>query len=91
MKKLAILLYKKICMLGIPLLGKRQVETDLAQLHPGERVEYIETEYYVKKLTLFLTVLLSGAFLGLAVRISTGKSSVLNGERVVYRGDLIIG
>ena len=43
MKKLAILLYKKICMLGIPLLGKRQVETDLAQLHPGERVEYIET------------------------------------------------
>lgn len=91
MKKLAILLYKKICMLGIPLLGKRQVETDLAQLHPGERVEYIETEYYVKKLTLFLTVLLSGAFLGLAVRISTGKSSVLNGERVVYRGDYISG
>lgn len=87
MKKLAMFLYKKICMLGIPLLGKKQVETDLAQLHPGERVEYIETEYYVKKLTLFLTVLLSGAFLGLAVRISAGKASVLSGERMVYRGD----
>lgn len=87
MKKLAMFLYKKVCVLGVPLFCRRQVENDLAQLHPGERVEYIKTEYYVKKLTLFLAVLLSGAFLGLVVRVSAGKNSVLNEDGVVYRGE----
>lgn len=85
MKKLAVFLYKKVCIYRVPLFGSGQVEIDLAQLHPGERVEYIKTEYYVKKITLFLAILFAGAFLGLAARINARKGSSLEGNRLVYR------
>lgn len=86
MKKLAMLLYKKVCIHRVPLFGSAQVEVDLAQLHPGERVEYIKTEYYVKKLTLFLIILFAGAFLGVAAKVSARRNSSLEGNGIVYRG-----
>ena len=86
MKKMAMFLYKRICILGIPLFCRKQVETDLAGLHPGERVEYIKTEYYVKKITLFLTVLFVGAFLGLVVKVNGKRDAVLSEGGVVHRG-----
>lgn len=86
MKKMAVFLYKRICILGIPLFCRKQVETDLTGLHPGERVEYIKTEYYVKKITLFLTVLFVGAFLGLVVKVNGKRDAVLSEGGVVHRG-----
>lgn len=86
MRKFAMFLYKRACIHRIPLFQRTQVEMDLVQLHPGERVEYVKTEYYVKKLSLFLIILLVGAFLGIAVKISAGKNSFLDGSGAVHRG-----
>lgn len=88
MKRLSMYLYKKACILGVPLFRSPQVEADLARLYPGERVEYVKTQYYVKKLSLTLTVLVAGAVLGLAVRWNARRNALLDGEGAVFRGDL---
>ena len=36
MKKAAMFLYKRACILGLPVFHGRQVESELALLHPGE-------------------------------------------------------
>ena len=82
MKKLAMFFYKRACVHRLPLPGRGQVKSDLAQLHPGERMEYVETEYYVKKLSLTLTVFLVGALLGLGAGISARSNSHLEGNAV---------
>lgn len=87
MKKFSLYLYKKICIMGLPLFCRRQVEIDLARLYPGQRVEYVKTQYYVKKLSLMLTVLLVGAVLGLTVRWNAARSAVLEDEGGVLRGE----
>ena len=88
MKKISLYLYKKACILGLPLFRGRRVEADLARLYPGERVEYVKTQYYVKKLSLTLTVLLVGLLLGLMVRWNAVRSAILEEEGAVLRGDL---
>ena len=88
MKKISLYLYKKACILGLPLFRGRRVEADLARLYPGERVEYVKTQYYVKKLSLTLTVLLVGLLLGLTVRWNAVRSAILEEEGAVLRGDL---
>ena len=91
MKKLAMFLYKRICTPGIPLFCRGQVETDLTGLHPGERLEDIKKEYYVKKLALFLTILLSGLSLGLVIKVNEERNRVPGEGGVVYRGDFQSG
>lgn len=85
MKKAARFLYKRACILGLPLFRRQQVEADLAQLHPGERVEYVKTEYYIKKLSLLLTILFAGAVLGLLARVGARRSAVLENAGAVER------
>lgn len=86
MKRIAIFLYKRICRLGILPLRGAQVESDLAQLHPGERLEGLRAEYYVKKLTLFLAVLLAGAVFGAVIKGKERWEAGLDGEGGVVRG-----
>lgn len=86
MKKAAMFLYKRACILKLPVFRGRQVESELALLHPGERVECVKTDYFVKKISLFLAVLAAGLILGLLAKISAvGKSRVGEGG-VVSRG-----
>jgi len=87
MKRAAMLLYKKACILHLPFFQGRHVETDLALLHPGERVEYVKTEYYVKKISICLTILAAGAFLGLAAKISADRNAVVGEGGIIYRGN----
>ena len=63
-------MYKRACILKLPVFRGRQVESELALLHPGERVECVKTDYFVKKLSLFLAVLAAGLILGLLAKIS---------------------
>lgn len=86
MKRIALSLYKRICKTGIPIFRGVQVESDLAQLHPGERIEDLRGEYYGKKLALLLTILLAGIFLGMAAKVKVHKSAGLDGEGTIARG-----
>lgn len=90
-RRAAIFLYKQACIRGLPLFSSRQVESDLVQLHPGENVQWIRTEYYVKKLTLVLIILAAGALFGGAAKLSAGGSMLLGEDGSIERGSYLEG
>lgn len=88
---MALFLYKKACTWGLPLFSSRQVEADLMQLHPGENIEWVKTNYYVKKLGMILGILLIGGALGIAVRLSALGMSLLDQDGRLTRGGCLDG
>ncbi len=86
-KKLAMFLYKKVYILKLPLFQGKRIEAELAALHPGERVECVKTDYYVKKLSLCLTVLAAGCLLGIFAKVQQMQSTPFREEGVVLRGE----
>ena len=90
-KRSAMFLYKQACIRGLPLFSSRQVEKDLAQLHPGENIPCIRTEYYVKKLSLTMAVLAVGLVFGVLAKINGGKEILLTEEGSITRGTYLEG
>lgn len=86
LKKAAMFLYKKACILKLPVFRGKHIESDLALLHPGERIECVKTDYYVKKIAMCLAILAAGSFLGLAAKISADKNARVGEGGVIYRG-----
>lgn len=89
--RLALFLYKQACIRKLPLFVSRQVERDLLQLHPGENIQYLKMEYYVKKLSMMLTVLLLGGILGIAAKISADGKVLLKEDGSIRRGSYLEG
>lgn len=90
-QRAAMFLYKQACIRGLPLFTSRQVESDLVQLHPGENIQWIRTEYYVKKLTLVLSILVAGALFGGVAKLSAGGSILLGEDGSIVRGSYLEG
>lgn len=90
-RRTAMFLYKQACIKGMPLFSSPQVENDLAQLHPGENIQWLRTEYYVKKLSLTLTILTVGLLFGGAARISAAGQVVLRKDGSILRGSYLEG
>ncbi|MDE6169393.1 MAG: type II secretion system F family protein [Acetatifactor sp.] len=88
---MALFLYKKACRWGLPFFSSRQVEADLIQLHPGENIEWVRTDYYVKKLGVILAILLIGGALGAAVKLSALGMSLLDQDGRIARGGCLDG
>ena len=84
--KVAAYLYKHISTRFPRLFASNQVETDLAQLHPGESRGYLKTAYYVKKTALSLAVILVGTLFGGAVRLNVQGAVILGEDGRVPRG-----
>ena len=89
--RMALFLYKQACIRGLPLFSSRQVESDLVQLHPGENIQWIKTEYYVKKLSLTLIILAAGIFFGAAAKLSAGGKVLLQEDGSIARGSYTEG
>lgn len=87
LKKAAMFLYKKACILKLPIFRGKHIESDLALLHPGERLECVKTDYYVRKISMCLGVLAAGTFLGLAAKISADKNSLVEESGIIRRGN----
>lgn len=87
LRKAAMFLYKKACILKLPIFRGKRIESDLALLHPGERVECVKTDYYVKKISMCLGILAAGMFLGAAAKISANKSTFARENAVIRRGN----
>lgn len=85
-RRAAMFLYKQACIRGLPLFSSRQVESDLVQLHPGENVQWIKTEFYVKKLSMTLIILLVGILFGAAAKLSAGSKVLLQEDGSFVRG-----
>ncbi|MDE5590832.1 MAG: hypothetical protein K2J60_17130 [Acetatifactor sp.] len=86
LKKAAMFLYKKACILKLPVFCGKRIEADLALLHPGERVECVKTDYYVRKISMCLGVLAAGAFLGLAAKINADRNALVGAGSIIRRG-----
>lgn len=86
LKKAAMFLYKRACILKLPIFRGKRVDSDLALLHPGERVECVRTDYYVGKIAMCLGILAAGAFLGLVAKISADRSALVEEDGVIRRG-----
>lgn len=61
--KMSMFLYKQASIRKLPLFSSGQVERDLIQLYPGENIHCLKTEYYVKKLSISIAVILIGMLL----------------------------
>lgn len=85
--KMAVYIYKKLCVHRIPLFSSAQVERDLSSLYPGEGKEYLKTKYYIKKLSLFLTVIFVGTLFGALVKYNSQSGILLDEEGRIFRGD----
>ena len=85
--KMAVYLYKKVCIRGVPFFSSAQVESDLHSLWPGEGREQLTTKYYVKKIALFLAVIFIGTLFGTLVRYNSQNSILLDEEGRIIRGD----
>lgn len=86
LKKTAMFLYKKACIFNLPVFRGKRIESDLALLHPGERIECVKTDYYVKKISMCLAILAVGSFIGLAAKISADRNARVGEGGVIYRG-----
>lgn len=82
---MAVFLYQRALLWKLPLVGNRQVEKDLRDLHPGVEKEQLCKDYYVKKISLSLLMCLAGTLLGLAMTYSTQSSGLLE-DGAVARG-----
>ena len=85
--KMALYVYKRICIRGFPLFSSRQVERDLYSLHPGERKEGLKTKYYVHKMSISLMVIFIGTLFGMLVRYNSQSGILLDEEGRISRGD----
>ncbi len=84
-------LYKQACIRRLPLFSSRQVDQDLTHLNHGENIQWIRTEYYVKKVSLVLGILTAAVLLGAGAKLSAwGVGSREDGGSFV-RGDYADG
>lgn len=84
--QLALVLYKSACVGKMPFFSARQVEEDLIQLYPGERLEWVKKEYYVQKLALLLMILAAGVLFALAAKAAADAEVLLGEGGVLKRG-----
>ena len=84
--KTARYLYKKAVLHFPKLISSSRVEKDLFQLHPGESRECLKTEYYVKKMSICLVIILVGTFFGAAARFSARQNIILQKNGAIVRG-----
>ena len=84
--RMAMALYKWVCIRRFPFPANRQVELDLERLHPGENKKQICTEYYVNKLAKSMMICAIALILGMAVAVQAKGNEVLNESGELVRG-----
>lgn len=85
--RMAVYLYKRICIHKLPLFSSTQVEKDLRSLHPGEGKERLKADYYMTKLSLSLAVVFVGTLFGMLVKYNSQSGLLLDEEGRIPRGD----
>lgn len=85
--KMAVYIYKKICIRRVPLFSSPQVERDLCSLYPGEGKESLKAGYYIRKISLSLAVFFLGTLFGAAAKYNSQSKVLLDGEGRIARGD----
>lgn len=85
--KMAVTVYKKMCIRGAPLFSSAQVERDLYCLWPGEGKERLKAKYYIHKISISLAVVFLGTLFGVLVRYNSQSGILLDDDGRIPRGD----
>ncbi len=86
-RKMALYIYKKLCIRSKQFFSSAQVERDLHCLYPEEGKERLAAKYYVNKLSISLAVLFLGTLFGMFVRYNSQKELLLDEEGAISRGN----
>lgn len=89
--RMSTFLYKRICIKNIHLFTTLQVRRDLQYLYPRENINLLETDYYIKKISLILVVCLVGTVLSSLVKLQNVESNILSKDGVVKRNNYTEG
>ena len=89
--KMSMFLYKQASIHKLPLFSSGQVERDLIQLYPGENIHCLKTEYYVKKLSLAIGVILLGMLLAGAAKFRAESKVRLREDGTFPRSSYLEG
>lgn len=87
--RMALLLYKKLCIRRQRVFQAIQVRKDLERLYPEKNLTVLMTDYYVKKIALMLAVLLLGTGIGTVLKLQTQGNKILRENSLVFRGDYL--
>jgi len=82
--KVALFIYTKFSKKKSP-LEKGRIRGYLAALNNRKDIEQMETEYYIRKISAVLVVILAGCFLAAAMFVSNRNSKYLEDGKVLYR------
>ena len=85
--RMALFLYKQLCVRKIPVFSGMGVKEDLAALHPEKSREAAFTDYCVGKLARSLLICLAGTLLGLIVSVQAQTAGILTKDGMVARSD----
>jgi len=85
--RLALGIYKWICIRKYILPTNARVEKDLKLLHPGENHKQVCMEYYVRKLSKSLMISLAAIALGIILWVQSGVNSVIKDGGEILRGN----
>ena len=77
--------YKKLHLWKLPVPGRDRVKTDLNRIYPGENPQECLTDYYVKKMTLSVVILVTG-ILFVAIWYYSREEGHITEGGWVYRG-----
>ena len=82
--KIALFIYTKFCKKKRP-IEEGRIRGYLAALNNRKDIEQMETEYYVRKISIVLAVILAGCFLAAAMFVSNRNSKYLENGNVLHR------
>ena len=82
--KISLFIYRKFCKKKRPLEAKK-IRGYLSTLSNRKDIEQLEAEYFIKKISVVLLVVLAGSFLSAMLFISSKNSKSLEDGRVLYR------
>ncbi len=87
MSVIATFLYRRIHSCNFHLAMARRVKANLVRLNPGKSEEQILDEYYIRKITLCLMVLVVGVMLGILASLNAKNSLLMEENGLLYRGE----
>ena len=89
--KISMFLYKQASIHKLPLFSSGQVERDLIRLYPVENIHCLKTEYYVKKLSVSIAVILLGMLLAGTAKIRAESKVRLQEDGTFPRSSYLEG
>lgn len=89
--RMGLYLYKKVCIWKLPVMHSKTTKQTLKQMYPGEDLEQLCLNYYVRKLAISFALVLAGTLFALLADWKSTLDKNLYSGSVVKRGEYTEG